>query len=240
MSNAARATARLAVAIAGLAAMAAVPALAEERASVLVELFTSQGCSSCPPADEVLSAMTDDARVIPLSLHVDYWDYLGWKDKFSDAAYTARQRAYAAAAHDSMIYTPQMIVDGRARVVGSRGAEVAAAVAHEMESPSPVRMTVRRDGGRIAIEARAVGDTGGPMVVQLVRYSPSERVSIREGENAGRTITYHNVVTAWQQIGKWDGAAPLRLDAAVPGREGVVVVIQVAGGGPVLAATQSR
>ena len=240
MRHAALAITSIAAAIAGAAAFVATPVLAQDKGAVLVELYTSQGCSSCPPADEVLGAMTGNARVIPLSLHVDYWDYLGWKDEFSDAAFTARQRAYAVAAHDNMIYTPQMIVDGKARVVGSRKGEVADAVARELERPSPVAMTVRRADGRVTIAAKAARDASGPMVVQLVRYSPSEKVAIRRGENAGRTITYRNVVTSWQKIGDWSGAEPLALEAAAPGGAGVVVVIQAAGGGPVLAAAQVR
>ncbi len=230
----------MAAAAAGLAVAIAAPVAAEGRSGVLVELYTSQGCSSCPAADEILGRMAGDARVIPLSLHVDYWDYLGWKDKFSDARYTARQRAYATAAHDNMIYTPQMIVDGTARVVGSRKAEVERAVADELASPSPVALDLSRTKAVLTIRARATGTLTGPMRVQLVRFRPAEQVAILRGENAGRTITYRNVVTGWQQIGEWSGAEPLRMDAPVPGSDGVVVVIQADDAGPVLAAAMAR
>ena len=224
----------------GALALTSAPLVAEERHGVLVELFTSQGCSSCPPADEILGRMTGDPRLIPLSLHVDYWDYLGWKDQFSDAAYTMRQRAYASAAHDNMIYTPQLIVDGRARVVGSRQSDIDGAIAHELASPSPIALSVKRSGDRLTISAEVTGTAKGPMRVQLVRYTPSERVAIKRGENAGRTITYHNVVKSWARIGDWSGASPLRMDAAAPGPDAVVVVIQADGAGPVLAATEVR
>ena len=229
--------------IAGLMALASMalagPLLAQAN-EVLVELFTSQGCSSCPPADALLKKLDARGGVIALALHVDYWDYIGWKDSFGDPAYAKRQRAYAYVAGSSTIYTPQMIVGGTAIIVGSRPMEVADLI-HQMQvRDDGVRMMLERIGNRLHITARMLGSHSQPMIVQLVRYNPSQSVSISRGENAGRTIEYVNIVTEWRQIGKWDGKSPLKLSTRVRGSEPLVVILQAAGPGQVLAAARLR
>lgn len=206
------------------------------RADTLVELYTSQGCSSCPPADELLGKVAQRPDVIALSLHVDYWDYLGWKDSFSQAAFTGRQRDYAQTAGSSMIYTPQLVIGGTDFVVGSKGMEVMESLMRHAEIAEPIEMGLARDGDQINIEAKALGPLPSEMVVYLAQYTEQESVSIKRGENAGREITYHNVVKNWGRIGVWDGAEPLALNGSVALDMPVVVIIQDGVSGPVLAA----
>ena len=207
---------------------------------VLVELYTSQGCSSCPPADALLKQLDERDGVIALALHVDYWDYIGWKDSFGDHKYTLRQEAYAYAAGRNVKYTPQFIVGGTAAVVGSRPIEVADLINAMQVQDHGVRMTLERKGDKLEISARMLGKHSQQMIVQLVRYHPSQSVSIQRGENAGRTIEYVNIVTEWRQIGAWDGKNPLKLRENVQGPLPVVVILQAVGPGQVLAAARLR
>lgn len=202
---------------------------------VLVELFTSQGCSSCPPADEILGKLATRADVVALSLHVDYWDYLGWKDAFGQAAFTDRQKRYASTSGSSMIFTPQMVVGGVESVVGTRTMELMDAIAAHQRLVPVVAMSLGKSAAGIMVQAEVTGDANGPMLVQLVRYMPSQTVEIERGENAGRTVTYHNVVTDWSVLTEWDGDAPLDVTASVSGDSPSVVVIQEGASGPVLA-----
>jgi hypothetical protein len=208
---------------------------------VLVELFTSQGCSSCPAADSVLAELTTDPRVLALSLHVDYWDYLGWKDSFGQARFTSRQKAYARHAGDRMIYTPQIIVNGDDRVVGSEGLAVAAAVDRHAGQPLRVRLALGRgDDGRLVIRAEAVPPTDRELRVDVVRFLPEATVNIRRGENAGKTITYHNVVTSWENVARWQAMQPFELATPASGPQPAVVVVQGEGPAEVLAVAELR
>ncbi len=188
----------------------------EARAQVVVELFTSQGCSSCPPADEYFAALAADPQVIPLSLHVDYWDYIGWADSFADPRFTDRQKAYARAIGSRTIYTPQFIVGGLDRVEGFDPDETAAHLMRHQSVESPIRLVVERQGDRLVIRAEADPPLTEPVRVQLVRYVPEETVTIERGENAGQTITYRNVVTSWEVVGMWSGLDPLEMEAPPP------------------------
>jgi hypothetical protein len=198
-------------------------------AAVVVELYTSQGCSSCPPADEFFAELVKDPQVIPLALHVDYWDYIGWEDKFGSAQYTARQKAYAREAGSRMIYTPQVIVGGLDRVEGNQPGEVEAMIRKHLAVAREVRLTVARDGEILVISATAEEPFDAPVRVQLVRYKPEETVAIERGENAGRTLTYRNIVTSWEALGDWTGEAPLSITAKAPGADPAVVILQSQG-----------
>lgn len=218
----------------------AAPTYAQSNDAVVVELFTSQGCSSCPPADGILAELSADPRLITLSLHVDYWDYLGWKDKFASPSFTARQKDYAHHARDKMVYTPQIVVQGQRRMIGSKAADVRAAIRDELGLGRPARVTLVRKGDRVLIRAQPIAGAKGPIRVQLVRYSPLESVKIERGENAGKTITYHNVVKSWQVIGKWDGASPLAMEAPAPGAAPLAVILQADGPAKIFAAAALR
>jgi hypothetical protein len=225
----------------GLWAALAVAAFAQSSDNpVVVELYTSQGCSSCPPADEVLGRLAGRDDVIALALHVDYWDYIGWKDTFADPAYTKRQNAYARAAGARNIYTPQMVVGGMEHLVGVRPMELDDLIAKHGQKAKAVDLTLSRSGGTVHIEAVATKAMPSGAVVQLVRYLPKASVSIERGENAGNRIEYSNIVQSWQRLSDWDGQAPLSLDAEVSGKSPVVVIVQEPGPGAILAAARLR
>ncbi len=232
---------QLAPAFAALAALSLAAGIARgEGAPVVVELFTSQGCASCPPADDMLRDLVAVEGVIPLALHVDYWDYIGWEDTFGSALFTARQQSYAVAAGERMVYTPQLIVGGTDRVIGADPMAVMALVAAQAEQAPMVTLTLVREGGGFVIAADSAERLAQPVVVQLVRFLPLAQVEILGGENAGQTHTYANVVTDWQVLGDWDGAAPLSLTTEAPGDEPAVVILQEPGPGRIIAAAELR
>lgn len=211
---------------------------------VLIELFTSQGCSSCPPADRILGDLAGDPRVVALALHVDYWDYLGWADAFARPEFTKRQKSYARASGAKMVFTPQMMVAGQESVVGNRKEAVETAIRRQalaagMRSQQ-VRLTVHREGQQIVIRAEAIPPADRNLRVQLVRYEPQKQVAIRSGENAGHTLTYHNIVTSWQVVGEWKADQILTLTTAAPGSDHAVVIVQDEGPGEVLAVAEVR
>ena len=205
----------------------------------VVELYTSQGCSSCPPADEFLGRLAKRDDVIALSLHVDYWDYIGWKDSFGSAQFTKRQHAYAYAANKSMVYTPQMVVSGRHLLVGTKYSKVISAIKKRNRKASPVHLQLDKQGGELLINARS-GQPIANMAVHLVRFSEGETVRVRRGENAGKELRYYNVVTQWKYLQDWDGVKPLSVSTKISGDQGVVVIIQEANHGAVLAAARIR
>lgn len=205
---------------------------------VVVELYTSQGCSSCPPADALLQEYAERDDVIALALHVDYWDYIGWDDTFAQAQFTERQRAYARAAGKRMVYTPQMIIGGKTHIAGFEPAAVEQAVQAQSEQPGRVELSIERTGSRVRISASA--NHAEPMIVQILRYVPLAEVSIRRGENAGRNMQYSHIVTSLEELRRWNGRSALNFTAPAPGNAPVVVLIQHVGHGPVLAAARLR
>ncbi len=217
--------------------------VAAQSQPVVVELYTSQGCSSCPPADALLADLAKRQDVIALALHVDYWDYLGWKDEFGDPAFTQRQKAYARAAGHRTVYTPQMIVGGRDHLVGAKPMKLAQLIEAHSKSPTVVKLQVARQGSRLSVKADRNGSALLPkkMLLHVVRFAPLRKVDIRRGENAGRSIDYANIVTSWTPVAKWDGNAPLRLAIDLKGDTSpVAVILQQSGHGPILAAAQLR
>lgn len=207
-------------------------AFAESTQGVVVELYTSQGCSSCPPADELMGQLVNQPGVIGLTLHVDYWDYIGWTDTFGQAAFTERQKAYAHAAGDKMIYTPQMIVGGVARVEGNNPSAVSGAIASVSGAVPQVDLVLTRQGGQVAIHAVALSPIGAGAKVELVQMTNGTEVAVERGENAGRSLQSHNTVTSWQRIGNWNGVAPLDMVADVGDGPIVVILQRDAGQGP--------
>ena len=202
----------IAAALAGLAASAG----AERRPAVL-ELFTSEGCSSCPPAEQFIAELAQRRDVLPLSFHVDYWDDLGWRDRFSSAEATQRQRVYARVLRRSSVYTPQAVIDGRLDIVGSERQAITMALAAPREGvPVTIALTGSSIDVRVGLrpEAPAVGgpaDRGpadrGPADVLMVGYLRQATSRIGRGENAGRTLQESNVVRSLQVLGAWNGAA---------------------------------
>ena len=214
--------------------------VAADQRLVVVELYTSQGCNSCPPADELLGTLTGHDYVLPLALHVDYWDYIGWKDTFGNSAHTVRQKRYAAAGGRSVIYTPQMIIQGGANLEGTRPAELMNEVMRLRERPAMVLLRVEREANMLTIHANGAPVDIGPISVQLVRYTPQATIAIKRGENRGKTLTYHNIVTSWETLTAWDGRAPLehRLELA-GGDDRAAVILQTEGPGTIIAAARA-
>ncbi|MFZ5964650.1 DUF1223 domain-containing protein [Thalassococcus sp. BH17M4-6] len=206
---------------------------------VVVELFTSQGCSSCPPADALLAKLGHRDDVIALALHVDYWDYIGWKDKFASPAYTARQKGYARANGRSRIYTPQMIVNGVHDVVGNRPMDVSEIIQKQKRRATPVSVRATRSGDRVVVVV-STSATVASSDIHLVQYDPVQTVDIRRGENAGRTLSYSHIVRNWQVIGTWNGRGTYETSATVRGSAPLVVLVQGQDYGPVFAAARLR
>lgn len=175
-------------------------------APVVVELFTSQGCSSCPPADALLTEWSHDPGVLVLSLHVDYWDYLGWKDTLSRPGHVKRQQAYARSTGSRQIYTPQAVIDGQYQVVGSNRAALKEAM-QAARKDMRLALDVQRDakGQPVAVKLPAHAGYIGEAVVWLCLFDRKREVTIDRGENTGRSITYVNVARSWQKLGLWDG-----------------------------------
>lgn len=206
--------------------------------AVVVELFTSQGCSSCPPADEVLAQLSGRDDVIALSLHVGYWDYLGWRDTFAQDEFAQRQIAYRDAWHKSVVYTPQMVIQGLHDVRGNNADLVAKAITAAQQNDPPIAVTIERQGGMLKcrIEPGPKPVTG---TVWIAKYAKSSTVDIERGENAGRRITYMNVVKSLNRIGTWSGTGPEEVAMPQPEQgEGVAVWIQDGDAGQIVAAAK--
>jgi hypothetical protein len=181
--------------------------LARAAPRALLELFTSQGCSSCPPADRLLGRFAKDPSVVALSLPIDIWDYLGWKDTLALPGHTARQRAYAKARGDLQVYTPQMVVNGSMHVQGSDRAAIERGIAQTDRNPAimsvPVLLSVA--GGDLTVTVRAAAGREEAGEVWLCPLIRAVSVAIGRGENRGRTVTYHNVVRGWRKLGDFAG-----------------------------------
>jgi hypothetical protein len=220
-------------------ALAAAPAVAADaRHPLVIELFQSQGCSSCPPANANLFAWAARDDALALNFAVDYWDSVGWKDTFAKPAFTARQWAYAQALGHSEVYTPQTIVNGRADVAGADAAELQALVQREDRGAGGPELSI--DAGSAVIGA-GVAPPGGAEV-WLARYDPAPReVAVKRGENAGRLLPHAHVVVDLVLIGRW-GGEPERLDlpTKIDPRLVDAVLVQAAGTGPILAAVKER
>ncbi|MGI9366179.1 MAG: DUF1223 domain-containing protein [Rhizobiaceae bacterium] len=203
--------------------------LAGEKPIAVVELFTSQGCSSCPAADKILAeyAVRDD--VLALSFHVDYWNYLGWRDTFSKAEFADRQRRYAKSFRRHGVYTPQVVVNGRDHAVGSRKGDIDSLIKTNIESgKSPtIVVSTQRDAEKVRISTDA---SAGDATLWAVYFDKKRKVKIDRGENRGRTITYHNVVGDMTMLGmmkqgKMDVTLPLS-ELKRQGYEACAIVLQ--------------
>jgi hypothetical protein len=217
------------------ASLGLTPLDAAKAQPVVVELFQSQGCSSCPPADANLNAIADRPDVLALSFAVTYWDQLGWKDTFASPQFTARQYAYARGLHRANVATPQVVVNGRRDLVGADRRELDAAI---RAAGPPAGASLSVAGGVVSIAAGPAPARGAD--VWLVRYDPRvQLVAVRRGENGGKTLPHRDIVRQFVRLGGWFGAAhsyPLP-PAASPGLRSAILV-QAAGGGPILAAAK--
>jgi hypothetical protein len=184
------------------------PAHADPRA--VVELFTSQGCSSCPPADKIIGELAKDPNVIALSMPIDYWDYLGWKDTLADSRFSARQKAYSHVRGDRDVYTPQVVVNGSAHLIGSDRAGIEGAIKDTSKTDGvmsvPVTMTLSGKQINVSVAAsKAPNAAHGE--VWICSVSKAIPIAIGRGENRGQEITYHNVVRNLLKVGDWNGSS---------------------------------
>lgn len=227
------------------------PAAQAEQAGVgrsvdgVVELFTSQGCSSCPPADTLLGNLVQRPNILAVSFSVDYWDYLGWKDTLASHKFTKRQRSYAKARGDGQVYTPQIVVNGAAHVVGSELSAIEAALRQTRERAGTwVPLQIHMDGETLRIEAgeglskTAAGTSAA--TVWFVTMTRKVEIAVVRGENAGKTLTYSNVARDIVPVGMWTGEAmSIRLDKQTigfPGTELCAVILQQGHAGPIIGA----
>lgn len=216
------------------------PAAAETvRHPVVVELFTSQGCNSCPPAEAYLNELAERKDVIALEFHVDYWDYIGWRDPFASNEYTRRQKTYAANMGGRYVYTPQMVINGTAHEVGSRRdlveGQIDAALAHKAEG-RPALALSHGDGG-FTIKITGPEDAGAYDLV-MVTFDEKHVTEVTRGENSGKQLVNAHVVRSMKTLASWDGgdtSHTFKLPTAA-GDGGCAVLLQRKGGGPIIAA----
>jgi hypothetical protein len=234
------------LALAAIAISCASPLGAKaEPVNRVIELFTSQGCNSCPPADRLAGELARVPGTVVISLPVDYWDYLGWKDSFASPAFTARQKAYSKARGDMQVYTPQVVVDGVAHAVGSERDAIDDIAAASPTPKVPISETV--DGDHVRIEVATSEASAKGAKVWLVPILSSASVAIGRGENAGETVTYTNVARELRSLGDWNGVSR-KFDVSIAdirklGADGVAILLQSdAGGlpGPILGAALAK
>ncbi len=225
--------ASVSVAPAAEAAAPVVASGADAAHPAVIELYQSQGCSSCPPALAVLDSLANRPDVLALNFAVTYWDQLGWKDIYAQPAFTARQWSYSHAQGRSRVQTPQLIVNGRAAVLGSYKAEVEQAIAANRRTTGP---EIAVNGGNITV---AAGPAPKAATVWLVGYDPrTVQVPIRAGENTGRTLPHRNIVRQLVSLGSWTGKPARYTTPATPAGLKRAVLVQAGNGGPIVAATR--
>ena len=221
---------------------------ASSKPVTVIELFTSQGCSSCPPADKLLRKYSRRKDIIALTFNVDYWDYLGWKDTLASPANSARQRSYARARGDGQVYTPQAVINGVRHVVGSYEADIERAIARAKSSRRhqaiPLKMWSEGDTLVIRAGAASKGVKVKPATIWLALVQKKKTVAIKRGENSGRKITYYSVVRELTPVGRWNGQ---EVTVKLPkhhlksgGADGCTVLLQVDMAGPILAAAEMK
>ncbi len=208
-------------------------AMAQAPPMQVVELFTSQGCSSCPPADVAVAAISARPDIVALSFGVTYWDDLGWKDTFAQQKFTDRQWAYARGLRHDNVGTPQVVINGRTDVVGQSVGEIDAALRRAKLAPGPA-VTLSAAGVSVAGAAPAKAAD-----VWLVRYNPNvQQVPVKRGENTGKTLPIKNVVKELTRLGAWSGGEKTYVIPAGPADLSTAVLIQAGAGGPILAAAK--
>jgi hypothetical protein len=212
------------------------PVVAKQAHPVLVELFTSQGCSSCPPADKLAGVLAAENQHV-VSFNVDYWDYLGWRDTLAKPEYSQRQYDYARARGDGRVYTPQMVINGQAHVVGSHASSVHAAIDEAAKAAPVVKVDLSLSKKEIAVSLSPAA-VEGDATLWLMAVEREVKQSIAKGENAGEAITYHNVVRNLVPATMWKGeaysASWMRDAVMLPGCTACLAVVQSGKAGPVL------
>jgi hypothetical protein len=228
-------------------------------APVVVELFTSQGCSSCPPADRLLTELTNEpefsGRVLPLAFHVDYWNYIGWKDPFSSSRWSQRQRRYGRYLGHGRAYTPQLVIAGREDVVGSRGGQIREMLREALKRPAPATVSLdlgEVSGGELPVHAEARltgGAADGKLELLVALWQDGLVTEVGRGENGGRTLANDRVVRQLASVTELPGKAgaegggevSLEVESGWPRKDlGVVAFLQDTGSGAILGAAGAR
>jgi hypothetical protein len=220
----------LAIAVVCLSSAASL-SIAEAEPRGVIELFTSQGCSSCPAADKLVGELALDPSLVSISLPIDYWDYLGWKDTLADPRNTARQKAYSKVRGDREVYTPQVVVNGSLHALGSDHGAIEQAIAKSRQNAATLSVPVKLSviDGRLAISVPG-GEMRNDAEVWICGVTKAVTVAIKRGENQGKTITYHNVARRWIKLDAWNGkehtwTVPVR-DFGDDSINGAAVIVQ--------------
>lgn len=225
------------LAVAGIAGTGSVAAAASDR-PVVVELFTSQGCSSCPPAEAFLGDLAKREGMIALEYHIDYWDFIGWKDPFAKHAFTDRQKGYVRNLGARYVYTPQMVIGGAVHEVGSKRERVEQRIrAERAKTMFGPKLEVRKRDDKI-VATVAAGHAVGEYEVLFVTFDRPHVTKVKRGENRGMTLTNTNVVREYERVGTWSGAE-VEIEIPIAGRPGdggCAVIVQKRGFGPIIAA----
>ncbi len=221
----------LTVAIVCLSSAASL-SIADAEPRGVIELFTSQGCSSCPAADKLVGELVLDPSLVSISLPIDYWDYLGWKDTLADPRNTARQKAYSKVRGDREVYTPQVVVNGSVHALGSDRSAIEQAIAKSRQNTATLSLPVKLSiaDGRLTITVPGGGEMRSDAEVWICGLAKAVTVAIKRGENQGKTITYHNVARRWVKLDAWNGkehtwTVPIR-DFGGEGIDGAAVMVQ--------------
>ncbi|MDA0781771.1 MAG: DUF1223 domain-containing protein [Rickettsiales bacterium] len=197
---------------------------------VIVEFFTSQGCSSCPPADEVLKYLKENnPNVIPLSMHVDYWNYIGWKDPFSSDLITKRQRGYAYAMQKRRVYTPQAVIDGKYEVIGSSYSKVDSLIKKALSSTQDVYMSAKITGDKLEVNVLPhVSQPEQKADIVVIGYDFENTTKVTRGENSGELLTNANIVRHIERIGLYEGEK-ISVTSDIPDTDNFIVILQKEG-----------
>jgi hypothetical protein len=223
-----------------LAAGAPAPASAQEAAPVVVELYTSQGCNSCPPADSLLGELARQPNIVALGFHVDYWNYLGWHDPFSNKKFTYRQKEYAMSFRQTGVYTPQIVVNGKRGEVGSDKKAVMQAIADARKTKPSVTVLIEKlNGNRLRATVSAAAEAKGADIYMAL-FDRRQATKILRGENEGKTLTNFHVVREWRKLGQLNGeksefAITVASDSGEK-RSGAAVLVQQGKAGPIIGA----
>jgi len=220
---------------------------ASSQPKIVLELFTSQGCSSCPRADALFPYFIGRKDVIALSMSVDYWDYIGWRDTLARPVFTARQRSYGNRIGDGIIYTPEIVVDGRAHFNGSDKRAINKMIERRKKALAgqprvSLDVTTHNDMLHVSVGAKTSGMDVDKATVWMALFSKKKSVKITRGENSGRSLSYHNVVRELTPIGRWTGDKMLlklpKKQIVARGADGCVILLQNGDGGPIIAAAE--
>lgn len=213
----------------------------EEGSLVVVELYTSEGCSSCPPADNILTQLSEYDDVLALALHVDYWDYLGWKDEFAMAKFTNRQEKYNSVLTSRYrLVTPQMVFHGQFQIAGAKPKKIKKTLEKLHKQADRISLDIEKKGAFYHVSINPRGEAIAKADIFIVHYTPLQVSKIKAGENRGKTLTHTNIVTSWERIGQWHGQSGFVIKQPLQSTNSSAIIVQISGNGPILAARKLK